>query len=128
MIEMLVMKILNVICLFLKPLPKKILTLKNHNKYIANGIMVIDLMDLEYFTEEKFYPLGTTDEYFEASYEEYLITICGQTIIPSKRNLPRPCSSSALMNGKYKKSLSILKKQIYNNKSNDKLEFVRRNI
>lgn len=36
---------------------------------------------LEYLTEEKFYPLGTTDEYFEAPYEEYPITICGQTII-----------------------------------------------
>ena len=32
-------------------------------------------------TEEKFYPLGTTDEYFEAPYEEYPITICGQTVI-----------------------------------------------
>ena len=32
-------------------------------------------------TEEKFYPLGTTDEYFETPYEEYPITICGQTVI-----------------------------------------------
>ena len=38
-------------------------------------------ISLEYLTEEKFYPLGTTDEYFEASYEEYPITICGQTVI-----------------------------------------------
>ncbi len=29
----------------------------------------------------KFYPLDTTDEYFETPYEEYSITICGQTII-----------------------------------------------
>ena len=36
---------------------------------------------LEYLTEEKFYPLGTTDEYFEAPYEEYPSTICGQTVI-----------------------------------------------
>ena len=36
---------------------------------------------LEYLTEEKFYPLGTTDEYFEAPYEEYPVTICGQTVI-----------------------------------------------
>ena len=35
-------------------------------------------ISLEYLTEEKFYPLGTTDEYFEAPYEEYPITICGQ--------------------------------------------------
>ena len=38
-------------------------------------------ISLEYLTEEKFYPLGTTDEYFEAPYEEYPITICGQTVI-----------------------------------------------
>ncbi len=31
-------------------------------------------ISLEYLTEEKFYPLGTTDEYFEAPYEEYPIT------------------------------------------------------
>ncbi len=38
-------------------------------------------ISLEYLTGEKFYPLGTTDEYFEAPYEEYPITICGQTVI-----------------------------------------------
>ena len=38
-------------------------------------------ISLEYLTEEKFYPLGTTDEYFEAPYEEYPITVCGQTVI-----------------------------------------------
>ena len=38
-------------------------------------------ISLEYLTEEKFYPLGTTDEYFEAPYEEYSITMCGQTVI-----------------------------------------------
>ncbi|MEY8268253.1 sigma-70 family RNA polymerase sigma factor [Lachnospiraceae bacterium 64-25] len=38
-------------------------------------------ISLEYLTEEKFYPLGTTDEYFEAPYEEYPITICGPTVI-----------------------------------------------
>ncbi len=38
-------------------------------------------ISLEYLTEEKFYPLGTTDEYFEAPYEEHPITICGQTVI-----------------------------------------------
>ena len=32
-------------------------------------------ISLEYLTEEKFYPLGTTDEYFEAPYEEYPVTI-----------------------------------------------------
>ncbi len=38
-------------------------------------------ISVEYLTEEKFYPLGTTDEYFEAPYEEHPITICGQTVI-----------------------------------------------
>ena len=38
-------------------------------------------ISLEYLTEEKFYPLGTTDEYFEAPYQEHPITICGQTIL-----------------------------------------------
>ena len=38
-------------------------------------------ISLEYLTEEKFYPLGTTDEYFEAPYEEYPVTTCGQTVI-----------------------------------------------
>ena len=38
-------------------------------------------ISLEYLTEEKFYPLGTTDEYFTVPYEEYPVTICGQTII-----------------------------------------------
>ena len=38
-------------------------------------------ISLEYLTEEKFYPLGTTDEYFTAPYEKYPVTICGQTII-----------------------------------------------
>ena len=38
-------------------------------------------ISLEYLTEEKFYPLGTTDEYFEAPHEEHPITICGQAVI-----------------------------------------------
>ena len=37
-------------------------------------------ISLEYLTEEKFYPLSTTDEYFTAPYEEYPVTICGQTV------------------------------------------------
>ena len=44
-------------------------------------------ISLEYLTEEKFYPLGTTDEYFEAPYEEYPITICGQTVILTNEEL-----------------------------------------
>ena len=38
-------------------------------------------ISLEYLTEEKLYPLSTSDEYFTAPYEEYPVTICGQTII-----------------------------------------------
>ena len=38
-------------------------------------------ISLEYLTEERFYPFGTTDKYFEAPYEEYPITICGQTVV-----------------------------------------------
>ena len=38
-------------------------------------------ISLSYPTEEKFYPLGTADEYFEAPYEEHPVTICGQTVI-----------------------------------------------
>ena len=44
-------------------------------------------ISLEYLTEEKFYPLGTTNEYFEAPYEEYPITICGQTVILTNEEL-----------------------------------------
>lgn len=44
-------------------------------------------ISLEYLTEEKFYPLGTSDEYFTAPYEEYQVTICGQTIILTNGNL-----------------------------------------
>ncbi len=51
-------------------------------------------ISLEYLTEEKFYPLGTTDEYFEAPYEEYPITICGQTVISTNGEL-----AAALENG-----------------------------
>ena len=38
-------------------------------------------ISFEYLTEEKFYPLSTSDEYFTSPYEQYPVTICGQTII-----------------------------------------------
>ena len=47
-------------------------------------------ISLEYLTEEKFYPLGTTDEYFEAPYEEHPVTICGQTVILTNGELAAP--------------------------------------
>ena len=49
-------------------------------------------ISLEYLTEEKFYPLGTSNEYFTAPYEEYPVSICGQTIILTNGKLPPPCS------------------------------------
>ena len=50
-------------------------------------------ISLEYLTEEKFYPLGTTDEYFEAPYEEHPVTICGQTVILTNGELAEALSS-----------------------------------
>ena len=38
-------------------------------------------ISFEYLTEEKFYPLNTPDNHFPTHYEEYPVTICGQTII-----------------------------------------------
>ena len=40
-------------------------------------------ISLDYLTDEKHYPLGTKDEYFKApeQYGEYLITICGDTVV-----------------------------------------------
>ena len=52
-----------------------------YNSSKIRDCLKIYTISLEYLTEEKFYPLGTTDEYFEAPYEEHPITICGQTVI-----------------------------------------------
>ena len=38
-------------------------------------------ISFEYLTEEKFYPLSTSDEALKSPYEQHLVTICGQTII-----------------------------------------------
>ena len=38
-------------------------------------------ISFEYPTEEKFYPLSTSDEALKSPYEQYPVTICGQTII-----------------------------------------------
>lgn len=40
-------------------------------------------ISLEYLTDEKHYPIGTADKYFTAQQpnREYLLTICGNTII-----------------------------------------------
>lgn len=38
-------------------------------------------ISFEYLTEEKFYPLSTSDEALKSPYEQYPVTICGQTII-----------------------------------------------
>ena len=43
-------------------------------------------ISLDYITDEKHYPLGTTDEYFQAPEpdEEYIVHLCGDTVILSK--------------------------------------------
>ena len=38
-------------------------------------------ISFEYLTEEKFYPLSTSDEALKSPYEQYPVTISGQTII-----------------------------------------------
>lgn len=40
-------------------------------------------ISLDYLTDEKYYPFGIKDEYFKAPEpeEEYLLTICGDTVI-----------------------------------------------
>ena len=38
-------------------------------------------ISFEYLTEEKFYPLSTSDEALKSPYEQHPVTICGQTII-----------------------------------------------
>jgi len=38
-------------------------------------------ISFEYLTEEKSYSLSTSDEYFKSPYEQYPVTICGQTVI-----------------------------------------------
>ncbi len=51
-------------------------------------------ISLEYLTDEKHYPLGTTDEYFQAPEpdEEYILTLCGDTVIFSSGLLAcKPC-------------------------------------
>ena len=39
-------------------------------------------ISLDYITDEKHYPLGTTDEYFKAPEpdEEYIVHLCGDTV------------------------------------------------
>ena len=53
---------------------------KEHIMYTFHGFCKVVIRNAA-ITEEKFYPLGTTDEYFTVPYEEYPITICGQTVI-----------------------------------------------
>ncbi len=40
-------------------------------------------ISFEYLTEEKFYPLSTSDEALKSPYEQYPVTICGQIMEPS---------------------------------------------
>ena len=49
-------------------------------------------ISLDYITDEKHYPLGTTDEYFKAPEldEEYIVHLCGDTVILSNGLLYKP--------------------------------------
>ncbi len=66
---------------------------KEHSMYAFNGFCKVVIryvainawwergrrrekeISFEYLTEEKFYPLSTTDEYFKAPYEEHTVTL-----------------------------------------------------
>ena len=50
-------------------------------------------ISLEYLTEEKFYPLGTTDAYFIDPYKQYPVMIFGQRVILTNGELAEALSS-----------------------------------
>ncbi len=50
-------------------------------------------ISLEYFTEEKFYPFSTTDNYFIVPYKQYPVLMCGQRVILTNGNLAAALSS-----------------------------------
>ncbi|GFI48044.1 hypothetical protein IMSAGC019_03370 [Lachnospiraceae bacterium] len=50
-------------------------------------------ISFEYLTEEKFYPLSTTDKYFIDPCKQYPVTICGQRVILTNGNLAEALSS-----------------------------------
>lgn len=52
-----------------------------YNSSKIRDCLKIYTISLEYLTEEKFYPLSTSDEFLKSPYEQYPVTICGQTII-----------------------------------------------
>ena len=53
-------------------------------------------ISFEYLTEEKFYPLSTSDEALKSPYEQYPVTICGQIMEPSATKAARPCLASSV--------------------------------
>ena len=59
-------------------------------------------ISLDYLTDEKHYPFGTKDEYFKAPEpeEEYLLTICGDTVVFSNAPLPKPSPACPNRSGK----------------------------
>ena len=61
--------------------------------------------------KKKFYPLGTTDEYFEVPYEEYPITICGQTVILTNGELAAASTELHETTGKLKAVESTLQEK-----------------
>lgn len=60
-------------------------------------------ISFEYLTEEKFYPFSTSNKYFIDPYEQYPITICGQTVILTNGEL-----AAALLSLPEKKEKSFI--------------------
>ena len=79
-------------------------------------------ISLEYLTEEKFYPLGTTDKYFEAPYEEYPIKntplrYAVRQLSSPMGSLLQPCYPCRRENGK---SFSFTFSEITHNRKSGK--------
>ena len=58
-----------------------------YNSSKIRDCLKIYTISFEYLTEEKFYPLSTSDEFLKSPYEQYPVTICGQTIILTNEEL-----------------------------------------
>ena len=74
-------------------------------------------ISFEYLTEEKFYPLSTSDEFLKSPYEQYPVTICGQTIILTNGELATALLSLPERN---RKSFSFTFSEIIHNRKSGK--------
>ena len=57
-------------------------------------------ISFENLAEEKFCPLSTSDGFLKSPYEQYPVTICGQTVILTNGELPPPCYPCRIKRGK----------------------------